>query len=76
LAVHRSLSTGLLALLAVWHNHRIAQRGLHQGQSPLMRSGMTDVASDWLLALGYPPQGLALLPESAAQPELLLALAA
>ena len=76
LAVHRSLSTGLLALLAVWHNHRIAQRGLHQGQSPLMRSGMTDVASDWLLASGYPPQGLALLPESAAQPELLLALAA
>jgi len=41
-----------------------------------MRSGMTDVASDWLLASGYPPQGLALLPESAAQPELLLALAA
>ena len=76
LAVHRSLSTGMLALLAVWHNHRIAQRGLHQGQSPLMRSGMTDVASDWLVALGYPPPGPAFLPASGAQPEPLLALAA
>ncbi len=76
LAVHRCLSSGMLALLAVWHNHRIAQRGLHQGQSSLMRSGMTDVASDWLVALGYSPQGPALLPASAANPEPLLALAA
>jgi hypothetical protein len=59
LAVHRTLSTGLLAVLAVWHNHRVAERGLHQGQSPLMRSGMTQEHRDWLVALGYPPQGAA-----------------
>ena len=76
LAVHRSLSTGMLALLALWHNHRVAERGLHQGQSPLTRSGMTDVASDWMLALGYPPQRSAFLPASAAQPAAVLALAA
>lgn len=55
LAVHRQLSTGLLAVLAVWHNHRVAPRGLHQGQSPLQRSGFSDLSSDWLVALGYPP---------------------
>jgi len=55
LAVHRQLSTGLLAVLAVWHNHRVAPRGLHQGQSPLQRSGFSAVESDWLVALGYPP---------------------
>jgi hypothetical protein len=55
LAVHRSLSAGMLALLAVWHNHRVAPRGLHQGLSPLQRGGMTRGATDWLVALGYPP---------------------
>ncbi len=55
LAVHRRISTGMLALLAVWHNHRVTQWGLHQGQSPLMRSGMAEVASDWLVAMSYPP---------------------
>jgi transposase-like protein len=55
LAVHRSLSAGMLALLAVWHNHRVAPRGLHQGQSPMMRSGLQERATDWLVALGYPP---------------------
>ncbi len=54
LAVHCTLSTGMLALLVVWHNHRVAKLGLHRGQSPLMRSGMTPVANDWLAALGYP----------------------
>ncbi len=54
LAVHRTLSTGMLALLAVWHNHRVAPRGLHQGQSPLQRSGFSELTSDWLVALGYP----------------------
>ena len=34
LAVHRRLSAGLLALLAVWHNHRVFTRGTHQGASP------------------------------------------
>ncbi len=55
LAVHRSLSAGMLALLAVWHNHRVAPRGLHQGLSPLQRSDSTKQATDWLVALGYPP---------------------
>src|SRR5713226_4376300 len=55
LAVHRTLSTGMLAVLAVWHNHRVAERGLHQGQSPLQRSGFSELTSDWLVALGYPP---------------------
>jgi hypothetical protein len=55
LAVHRSLSAGLLALLAVWHNHRVAPRGVHEGLSPLQRSGMVKHPTDWLAALGYPP---------------------
>ena len=76
LAVHRTLSTGMLALLAVWHNHRVAQRGLHQGQSPLMRSGMTPVTNDWLEALGYPPPGAIHLPEPRADPQPALALVA
>jgi hypothetical protein len=69
LAVHRSLSAGILALLAVWHNHRIAQRGLHQGHSPLMRSSMSQQSHDWLVALGYPPDGTASVPESATEPQ-------
>ncbi len=74
LAVHRTLSSGMVALLAVWHNHRIAERGLYQGQSPLMRSGMTEHSHDWLGALGYPPQGAVSLPQSDAdlQPPLAL----
>ena len=55
LAVHRTLSSGMLALVAVWHNHRVAPRGLHQGQSPLQRSGFSDLSGDWLVSLGYPP---------------------
>lgn len=55
LAVRRTLTTGMLALLAVWHNHRVFTRGVHKGQSPLHRSGMTDAPTDWLVALGYPP---------------------
>jgi hypothetical protein len=54
LAVHRTLSPGLLAVLAVWHNHRVFTRGARQGASPLQLSGMADVPSDWLAALGYP----------------------
>jgi hypothetical protein len=77
LAVHRSLSAGMLALLAVWHNHRIAERGLHRGQSPLMRSGMSQQSHDWLEALGYPPQGAAACaPESDIGPQPMLTLAA
>jgi hypothetical protein len=76
LAVHRTLSTGMLALLAVWHNHRLAPRGLHQGQSPLMRSGLTPVTNDWLEALGYPPPMGAHPPEPRADSQPVLALAA
>ena len=54
LAVHRSLSAGMLALLAVWHNHRIAPREVHEGLSPLQRSDRAKGANDWLVALGYP----------------------
>ena len=55
LAVHRTLPPGLLALLAVWHNHQLSPRGLHQGQSPLQRCGLPAAPTDWLTALGYPP---------------------
>ncbi len=54
LAVHRTLSAGLLALLAVWHNHRVFARGTHRGASPLQLSGMVEAPTDWLAALGYP----------------------
>ncbi len=55
LAVHRVLAPGLLALLAVWHNHRAFARGPHAGLSPLHLSGLADAPADWLVALGYPP---------------------
>lgn len=55
LAVRRRLTNGMLALLAVWHNHRVFTRGKHKGQSPLHLSGMRDAPTDWLVALGYPP---------------------
>jgi hypothetical protein len=76
LAVHRRLSSGMVARLAVWHNHRIAERGLHRGQSPLMRSGMTQASPDWLVALGYPPHGETYSPEPLVHPQSALALAA
>jgi transposase-like protein len=53
LAVHRSLSAGMLALLAVWHNHRVAPRGRHRDFSPLQRSGLPQPTGDWLEVLGY-----------------------
>jgi hypothetical protein len=55
LAVHRKLSAGMLSLLAVWHNHRIAPRGPHEGLSPLQRTEATSSAHHWLAALGYFP---------------------
>ncbi|HEX3641887.1 MAG TPA: transposase [Ktedonobacteraceae bacterium] len=54
LAVHRALTASVLAILALWHNHRVAPRGLHKGQSPLMRAGLAKKPTDWLVALGYP----------------------
>jgi hypothetical protein len=65
LAVHRTLSAGLLALLAVWHNHRVFMRGVHQGHSPLQLSGMTDAPTDWLVALGYPAADAMVAPTPA-----------
>jgi transposase len=56
LAVHRSLSAGMLALLAVWHNLRVAPRGPHRGRSPLQRSGFPQPEVDWLAVLGYGAQ--------------------
>ena len=56
LAVHRTLSSGMLALLAVWHNHRVFTRGIHAGSSPLQLSGMSLAPTDWLVALGYPSE--------------------
>lgn len=56
LAVHRSLSAGMLALLAVCHNHHVAPRGPHAGQSPLQRSGFHQPSGDWLDVLGYVAQ--------------------
>jgi hypothetical protein len=55
LAVHRRLSPGMLALLAVYHNHRVFARGEHVGKNPLHLSGITDAPTDWLTALGYTP---------------------
>jgi hypothetical protein len=56
LSVHRTLSAGMLALLAVWHNHHVAPRGVHEGLSPLQRTGTLQSETDWLVALGYSPQ--------------------
>jgi len=72
LAVHRSLSTEQLALIAVWHNHRVYTRGIHKGKSPLHLSGMTDAPPDWLVALGYPPDE-AVLPPPPTTAEMALA---
>ena len=74
LAVHRTLSAGLLAVLAVWHNHRVFTRGTHRGASPLQMSGMAEAPSDWLVALGYPSAAHALRPTAAsAAPQLAMA---
>ena len=76
LAVHRTLTRGRLALLAVWHNHRVFTRGVHKGQSPLHLSGMCDAPADWLVALGYPPADGAAVPQQPAPLAPALALAA
>jgi hypothetical protein len=76
LAVHRTLTRGRLALLAVWHNHRMFTRGPHQGQSPLPLSGMVDAPADWLVALGYPPADAPAVPQAPGPAAPALALAA
>ena len=73
LAVHRTLSPGLLALLAVWHNHRVFTRGVHKGTSPLQLSGMLDAPTDWLVALGYGPASTPTRPAEAKADALALA---
>jgi hypothetical protein len=74
LAVHRALSPGLLALLAVWHNHRVCPRGIHAGTSPLHLSGLA-APTDWLAALGDPPGAgtAAAVPATALDGEVLAA---
>jgi len=76
LAVHRTLSAGMLALLAVWHHHRVFTRGVHQGHSPLQLSGMPDLPTDWLVALGYPPTDDTVAPTPAQGDQAERALAA
>ena len=76
LAVHRTLGRGRLALLAVWHNHRVFRRGVHKGQSPLHLSGMVDAPTDWLVALGYPPADAPMVPQHPGPAAPALALAA
>jgi transposase-like protein len=76
LAVHRTLSRGRLALLAVWHNHRVFPRGKHQGQNPLHLSGMVAAPADWLVALGYPPADALAVPQEPGPVAPALALAA
>jgi hypothetical protein len=69
LAVHRRLTPGLLALLAVYHNHRVFTRGAHQGRNPLQISGIADAPTDWLVALAYPPrQGASSHPSETDEP--------
>jgi len=53
LAVHRKLSAGLLAVVAVWHNHRVFSRGSHRGASPLQMSGM-DQRIGWSRSATHP----------------------
>jgi hypothetical protein len=72
LTVHRTLSTEMLALIAVWHNHRVFTRGVHKGKNPLQLSGITDAPTDWLVALGYPPDE-AFLPPPPTTAEMALA---
>ena len=76
LAVHRTLGRGRLALLAVWHNHRVFRRGVHTGQSPLHLSGMVNAPTDWLVALGYPPAEAPVVPQHPGPVAPVLALAA
>jgi transposase-like protein len=72
-AVHRTLSSGMLAILAVWHNHRVFSRAVNKGKSPLHLSGMSDAPSDWLVALGYPPAAASIQPRQPTAPALALA---
>ena len=76
LAVHRTLSRGRLALLAVWHNHRVFRRGKHRGKNPLQLSGMVDAPTDWLVALGYPAADPVVLSQHPGPLAPVLALAA
>ena len=76
LAVHHTLPRGRLALLAVWHNHRVFTRGVHKGQSPLHVSGMRDAPTDWLVAVGYPPADATEVPQHPGPVAPALALAA
>ena len=40
-------------------------RGVHKGKSPLHLSGLFDAPTDWLVALGYPPEEAGATPMTA-----------
>jgi hypothetical protein len=46
-ARHRHLSASQLALLAVWHNHHIAARGLHKGESHALLRWQSNPPTGW-----------------------------
>ncbi len=41
-----------LALLLLWHNTRIFERGKRKGQSPFQIAGVTTDSDDWIALLG------------------------
>lgn len=51
-AVPRTRSAALLAVLAVWHPHRSAPRGVHAGRSSFQRTDSSASDHQWLAALG------------------------
>ncbi len=53
---HKGVSDGFLQLFQAWHNLRTYGGGKRKGKSPYeLLTGVH--VSDWLAALGYPPQG-------------------
>jgi transposase-like protein len=65
LAVRRTLSSAVLALLALRHNHRVAARGPQRGTSPLHRAGWPEAPAEWLsLVLTPAPAATAPWPET------------
>ena len=50
-AAHKGLPAPILALFAVYHNHRVFPRGKRAGHSPLALLGLP--SPHWLDALGY-----------------------
>jgi len=67
-ATHRGLPATVLAVLAVYRNHRVFPRGARAGHSPLELLGLP--SPHWLDALGYgdgPAQPASVIPEHPTQ---------